>query len=157
MSILATLALFATALCLGGMVFFTIAVAPLTHRALPREMAGQFLRRLFPIYYLFVFATAAGAAVALIPLSLWFVFSLACLPGADYEQVRWWVAYPAVAITLVLFIAAALYHSMLGVQVVIEDYVGGEGAKIAALLLSKFFHFAVAAASIFAVLKIALS
>lgn len=69
MSILATLALFATALCLGGMVFFTIAVAPLTHRALPREMAGQFLRRLFPIYYLFVFATAAGAAVALIPLS----------------------------------------------------------------------------------------
>lgn len=97
------------------------------------------------------------SAVALIPLSLWFVFSLASLPGADYEQVRWWVGYPAVAVTLVLFIASALYHSMLGVQVVIEDYVGNEGAKIAALLLSKFFHFAVAAAAIFAVLKIALS
>lgn len=97
------------------------------------------------------------SAIALIPLSLWFVFSLALLKDASYASVQWWVAYPAVAVTLVLFIAAALYHSMLGVQVVIEDYVGGEGMKITALLLSKFFHFAVAAASIFAVLKIALS
>lgn len=97
------------------------------------------------------------SAVALIPLSLWFVFSLACLGSADYEQVKWWVGYPAVAVTLVLFIASALYHSLLGVQVVIEDYVGNEGVKITALLLSKFFHFAVAAASIFAVLKIALT
>tara|TARA_R110000787_G_scaffold57667_22_gene131638 strand:- start:2183 stop:2560 length:378 start_codon:yes stop_codon:yes gene_type:complete len=97
------------------------------------------------------------SAVALIPLSLWFVFSLASLPGASYEQVQWWVGYPAVAVTLILFIGAALYHSMLGVQVVIEDYVGSEALKITALLLSKFFHFIVATASIFAVLKIALS
>ncbi|MGQ0530786.1 MAG: succinate dehydrogenase, hydrophobic membrane anchor protein [Panacagrimonas sp.] len=97
------------------------------------------------------------SAVALIPLSLWFVFSVAQLSSLSYDQVQWWVSYPAVAVTLVLFIASALYHSMLGVQVVIEDYVGREGMKIAALLLSKFFHFAVAAASIFAVLKIALS
>ena len=97
------------------------------------------------------------SAIALIPLTLWFIFSLASLPGASYAQVSWWVGYPAVAVTLVLFIAAALYHSMLGVQVVIEDYVGNEGMKITALLFSKFFHFAVAAASIFAVLKIALT
>lgn len=97
------------------------------------------------------------SAVALVPLSLWFVFSVARLPGADFEQVRWWVGYPAVAVTLVLFIAAALYHSMLGVQVVIEDYVGSEGMKITALLASRFFHIVVAIASIFAVLKIALS
>jgi uncharacterized membrane protein len=69
MPLLATLALFATALCLGGMVFFTIAVAPTLHRALSRDAAGQFLRALFPIYYLYVFATAGAAAVALIPLS----------------------------------------------------------------------------------------
>ncbi|WP_420465243.1 succinate dehydrogenase, hydrophobic membrane anchor protein [Panacagrimonas sp.] len=97
------------------------------------------------------------SAVALVPLSLWFVFSLARLGGAGYEQVLWWVSYPAVAVTLVLFIGAALYHSMLGVQVVIEDYVGNEAAKITALLLSKFFHLVVAVASIFAVLKIALA
>ena len=97
------------------------------------------------------------SAIALVPLTLWFVFSVANLAGASFEQVHWWVSYPAVAITLVLFIATALYHSMLGVQVVIEDYVGGEAMKLTALLLSKFFHFAVAAAAIFAVLKVALS
>ncbi len=97
------------------------------------------------------------SAIALVPLTLWFVFSVARLHGASFEQVQWWVGYPAVAVTLVLFIATALYHSMLGVQVVIEDYVGGEGMKLTALLLSKFFHVAVAVAAIFAVLKVALS
>lgn len=96
-------------------------------------------------------------AVALVPLSLWLVFSLALFVGADYHTAHHWVSAPSVAITLVLFIAAALYHSALGVQVVIEDYVAGEGLKLASLLLSKFLHVAVAAAAVFAVLKIALS
>lgn len=97
------------------------------------------------------------SAVALIPLSLWFVFSLARLDAGNFEAVRWWIQAPSVAVALVLFIAAALYHSMLGVQVVIEDYVAHEGSKIFALLASQFFHAVVAATSIFAVLKIALS
>jgi succinate dehydrogenase / fumarate reductase membrane anchor subunit len=96
------------------------------------------------------------SAVALIPLSLWFVFSVAQLAGGDYGAVRHWVHAPSVAVTLVLFISAALYHSMLGVQVVIEDYVGGDGAKVASLLLSKFVHTIVAVAAIFSVLKVAL-
>lgn len=96
-------------------------------------------------------------AIALIPLTLWFVFSLARLPAADFDAVSWWVAAPSVAVALVLFIACALYHSMLGVQVVIEDYIASEGCKIAALLLSKFAHAVAAVAGIFAVLKIALT
>jgi len=96
-------------------------------------------------------------AVALIPLTLWFVFSLAQLPAGNYEAVRWWVAAPSVAVALVLFLACALYHSMLGVQVVIEDYIAADGTKIVALLLSKFVHAIAAVAGIFAVLKIALA
>ena len=96
-------------------------------------------------------------AVALIPLVLWFVYSIAQLPSADYEAVRWWVHAPSVAVALVLFVSCVLYHSLLGVQVVIEDYVAGEGAKIVALLLSKFVHVVAAVAGIFAVLKIALT
>ncbi|MFA5939243.1 MAG: succinate dehydrogenase, hydrophobic membrane anchor protein [Sinimarinibacterium sp.] len=99
------------------------------------------------------------SAVALIPLALWFAFSVAVLAtgATDYFAVRHWVSAPSVAVVLVLFIGTALYHSMLGVQVVIEDYVGSEGKKLAALLLSKFAHAAVAAAGIFAVLKVALA
>jgi len=97
------------------------------------------------------------SAVALIPLSLWFVFSVAQLAGGDFYVVRHWVATPSVAIALVLFLASALYHSALGVQVVIEDYVHHEGLKIVSMLLQKFAHAVVAAASIFAVLKVALA
>ena len=97
------------------------------------------------------------SAVALVPLALWFVFSVAQLAGGNYGMVLHWVHAPSVAVCLVLFLATALYHSALGVQVVIEDYVTSEGLKIASLLLMKFAHAIVAAASIFAVLKIALS
>lgn len=97
------------------------------------------------------------SAVALIPLSLWFVFSVAQLAGGDYGMVRHFVHAPSVAVTLVLFISAALYHSMLGVQVVIEDYISSEGTKIVTLLLMKFAHAIVAAAAVFAVLKVALA
>jgi succinate dehydrogenase / fumarate reductase membrane anchor subunit len=97
------------------------------------------------------------SAVALIPLTLWFVFSIARLPAGNFDAVRWWVHAPSVAIALALFLGCATYHSMLGVQVVIEDYVAADGKKIAMLLLSKFFHAIVAAVSIFAVMKIALT
>lgn len=96
-------------------------------------------------------------AVALIPLVLWFVYSIAQLPSGSYEAVRWWVHAPSVAVALVLFIACALYHSLLGVQVVIEDYIAADGSKIVALLLSKFAHAVAAVTGIFAVLKIALA
>lgn len=97
------------------------------------------------------------SALALIPLSLWFVFSIAQLAGAEYDMVKHWVSAPSVAVTLILFLFAALYHSMLGLQVVIEDYITQEGLKLATLMLMKFAHWIIGAASIFAVLKTALA
>lgn len=96
------------------------------------------------------------SAVALVPLSLWFVFSVAQLSAASYGAAKQWVAAPSVAVMLVLFIATVFYHSMLGIQVVVEDYVAGEGRKLVTLLVLKFAHAIAAAAGIFAVLKIAL-
>lgn len=96
------------------------------------------------------------SAVALVPLSLWFVFSVARLPVTSHGAIQHWVAAPSVAIMLALFIPTLFYHSMLGIQVVVEDYVSGEGRKIALLLVLKFAHAIAAAAGIFAVLKIAL-
>jgi len=97
-------------------------------------------------------------AVALLPLGLWFVFSIAVLIGSnnsDYLGVVDWIAAPINAVLLILFIATVAYHSALGVQVVIEDYVHG-WTKVVSLVLQKFAHVLAAAAGVFSVLRIAL-
>jgi succinate dehydrogenase / fumarate reductase, membrane anchor subunit len=94
-------------------------------------------------------------AIALVPLALWFVASVIALAGADHVAVIEWLSGPLAAILMLLVIGATFYHAALGLQVVIEDYVHGEGAKFAALVLNKLICFALAVAGIFAVLKIA--
>lgn len=69
MTALALIALFATALAFGGMAFFSAGIAPLVFRLLPPPEAGRFIRGLFPVYYAWLIATSAAAAVALFPLS----------------------------------------------------------------------------------------
>jgi hypothetical protein len=68
-TLLAGTALFSLALLLGGMVFFAAVVAPRTFQALPAEVAGRFIRQIFPAYYLYLLACSAAAAVALFPLA----------------------------------------------------------------------------------------
>lgn len=94
-------------------------------------------------------------AIALVPLVLWFVVSVAGMPGMDHAAVVAWVGSPAVTVLLVLLIAATFWHAQLGVQVVIEDYVHGEGCKLAALIAVKFAAVLLAVAGIVAVLRLA--
>lgn len=95
------------------------------------------------------------SAVALIPLCLWFVASLVCLGGASHAEVVAWMSQPVSAVLLVLLVATTFYHSQLGLQVVIEDYVHG-ASKIILLLTTKFLNVFLAALGIFAVLRVAL-
>lgn len=76
-------------------------------------------------------------ALALIPLAVWFVISLFSVLGADHGAVQAWVNSPVVAGLLILLIAATFYHAFLGLQVVIEDYIHGEGVKLATLVAVK--------------------
>lgn len=96
-------------------------------------------------------------AIALIPLTIWFVFNIVCLSSGDFADVTAWLSKPLVTVLMVLFVATGFYHSALGVQVVIEDYVGGEGKKITSLIVSKFLHFAFGLAGVIAILRIAFS
>ena len=95
------------------------------------------------------------SAVALIPLTLWFVFSLLALPALDYATVRTWLSFPMSGFLAVLLIAVLTYHSYLGTIVVIEDYVHSAGMKLLSLLLLRFSYVLVGGASIFAILRVA--
>jgi succinate dehydrogenase / fumarate reductase membrane anchor subunit len=95
------------------------------------------------------------SAVALIPLTLWFLLSLLALPSLDYATVRAWLSVPLSGLLAVLLVAVLTYHSYLGTTVVIEDYVHAAGSKILSLLLLKFLYVLVGGAGIFAILHVA--
>ena len=94
-------------------------------------------------------------AVALLLLGAWFVVSLVLLPDYSFASVHAWASGLVNATLLALFAGAACWHSQLGVQVVIEDYVHG-WMRPASLVLSGFAHLLVAALSVLAIARIAL-
>ena len=93
-------------------------------------------------------------AVALVPLTVWFVASIVVHTGNDYATLIAWLRTPIATILMVLLLIALFYHTALGLQVVIEDYIHS-GMKIPALLGMRFGCFALAAAGILAMLRIA--
>jgi succinate dehydrogenase / fumarate reductase, membrane anchor subunit len=93
-------------------------------------------------------------ALALIPLTLWFVVSIVGIAGAPHATVIDWIASPMPAVLLVLLIAATFHHAQLGVQVVIEDYIHAEGWKIALIIAVKGLAVLLAVTALFAVLRI---
>ena len=92
--------------------------------------------------------------VALTFLGLWFAWSVATLSGFSHAEAVAFIGQPINALLLLLLSVTMAYHSYLGIQVVIEDYVHGHGAKLASLLFSRFAHIFLAAAAIFAILKL---
>jgi len=96
------------------------------------------------------------SAVALLLLGLWFAFALATIDNFGHAAAVAFVASPINSLLLLLLIVAMGYHSYLGVQVVIEDYVHAPGLKLVSLILSRFAHIFFAVAGIFAILKIGL-
>jgi succinate dehydrogenase / fumarate reductase, membrane anchor subunit len=93
-------------------------------------------------------------AIALIPLVVWFAISLVMLSGADYTIVRAWIGSPLVMMLLVLTIGVGLHHGQLGIQVVIEDYVGNDGWKLALIVIVKFIAVLFGLGAIVAILRI---
>ena len=76
-------------------------------------------------------------ALARVPITVWFVISVIGMAGASYAEFSAWLANPLVAGLFLILIAATFYHAVLGLQVVVEDYLHNEGMKIATLLVIK--------------------
>ncbi|MEM7304466.1 MAG: succinate dehydrogenase, hydrophobic membrane anchor protein [Pseudomonadota bacterium] len=94
-------------------------------------------------------------SIALVPLMLWLVISLALLGNMSYESAVAWVKSPFVAVGLSLVIVVMFYHVQLGVQVIVEDYVHG-WLKIASIIMLNFACIAMAFIGLFSIIKVAL-
>ena len=93
-------------------------------------------------------------AIALIPLTLWFMASAVMLAGKPRDVVYAWLNCPISAVLMILFLFAAFYHASLGVQVVIEDYIYNKLWRKVAILKAKFFCIGLGVTCIYAVLRI---
>jgi succinate dehydrogenase / fumarate reductase membrane anchor subunit len=94
-------------------------------------------------------------SIALLPLTLWFVFSMISLAGASYLETLLWIAQPVNAVLMLVLIGLTFHHMAAGLQVVVEDYVRDEFKRIALVLIIKAAALLMALASGFSVLRIA--
>jgi succinate dehydrogenase / fumarate reductase membrane anchor subunit len=97
-----------------------------------------------------------GTAIALAVLLPCLLLNVLLLPDLSYPTVQAWIAGGWVATGLCLILVALCWHSQLGVQVIIEDYVHHLGIKTASLLAVRAVHAVLAVAGVLAVLRIAL-
>ena len=95
------------------------------------------------------------SAVALIPLSLWFVFSIISLISADHATVVAWMSSIFNASLLIIFVCALLYPAQSGLQVVIEDYIHNKLINLILMYAMKFSAVVLGAIAIISVLKVA--
>lgn len=95
------------------------------------------------------------SAIALVPLFLWFVASLAAVASSDYATAVSWISSPWNSALLVVLIGAIFYHAQLGMQVVFEDYISTHWLQVASIIVVRFLAILLAAVSIIAVLRTA--
>ena len=96
------------------------------------------------------------SSVALIPLTLWFLYAVICAMSGGYEQAVAWLSSPINATIMLLFVLTSLFHAQTGLQVVIEDYVHTKWVHLTLLLSVKFAAVVMAVLAIISVLKIVL-
>lgn len=94
-------------------------------------------------------------SIALVPLTIWFAYSIASFGEYSYDAVVIWMQSPLVAVALALLVVTMFYHAQLGIQVIIEDYVGG-WRKVASLILLNFVCISLVFMGLFSIIKVSL-
>jgi succinate dehydrogenase / fumarate reductase, membrane anchor subunit len=96
------------------------------------------------------------SAVALVPLTLWFMASIIAHTGSNYVDFVMWLRTPTIMILMILLVIALFYHAALGLEVVIDDYVHS-GVKFGAVIAVRLVSSGLAVAGIVSILEIALA
>ena len=96
-------------------------------------------------------------AIAMIPLVLWLCFSVASLPGMSQEEIRVWLSGSFTAVMMIVLVLVGLYHAKLGLQMIIEDYVGNHGTRTVAVIAVTLLCGFLAILGVFSVMRIAFS
>ncbi|MGI3775674.1 MAG: succinate dehydrogenase, hydrophobic membrane anchor protein [Janthinobacterium lividum] len=94
-------------------------------------------------------------AIALVPLTVWFVVSVLRLLGADQPTVAHFIARPWNAALLILLVVMTFHHMQLGLQVIYEDYIHQRGTLVLSLA-TKAACLVLGLLAVLAVLKLAL-
>ncbi len=95
-------------------------------------------------------------AIMILPLVLWVVYAMIEMRGKSYWEFTQWLTQPGNATLMILFIGGVYYHAAMGLQVVIEDYVGSHAKKLLLIIGTKIAFAFLGVASVFSILKIAL-
>jgi succinate dehydrogenase / fumarate reductase membrane anchor subunit len=95
-------------------------------------------------------------SIALLPLTIWFIISIATHTGSNHAQVVAWIGHPLNAVLLLSFILISFQHAGSGMQVVLEDYVRNEMNRMVSILAVKALCWLMALLAALAVLRIAL-
>lgn len=96
-------------------------------------------------------------ALALVPLAIWFAVSVVHLSQGSQAAAADWLAFPINAVLMALFIVIALRHAVIGVQIVLEDYLRHVAARTAAVLLIKAGAIVLGAASVAALIRLVIT
>jgi succinate dehydrogenase / fumarate reductase membrane anchor subunit len=95
-------------------------------------------------------------AIALVPLSLWFIVSVLHLLGAPHDAMVDWISGPWTIVLMIALVVATFHHAQLGLQVVIEDYIHHDAARLASLIAVKGAAILLGMACVVSVLKLGL-
>jgi succinate dehydrogenase / fumarate reductase, membrane anchor subunit len=95
-------------------------------------------------------------AIALVPLTLWFLCGMVRMIGATRDDIVFWMAGPLPIVLMIALVIATFHHLQAGLQVVIEDYVTNDALRIGSILLLKGLSLLLALACIISVLRLGL-
>lgn len=95
-------------------------------------------------------------SIALLPLTVWFLYAALALVGGEYADARSFLAQPWNAVLMAAFVLMLFYHAKLGIQVILEDYVHLRWLEVTSQMINLFACAFAALVALFAIVRIAL-